>query len=302
MRKYVLLNRDPPYDCEKLTKSLLGSLRLIMDTEKFRMKIIDLVGAGYKDEMSLGKAMVRSDFVDFFCGVMAERVKKPDIVEEMQRYCSNITSIANIKYQMGSYYFKSSAVPKFLSVISNTQVEDPLVFIENAPDIARCTAVAYNIVISEYYAARYEAERLEQLALAGLKEDRIVWDSTGAGVTLPYAVSMLKIGSCIMQDFKEMDRVTAAFFKCMPKNDVYIIMPGCGNFYKRVGSRVFDIRSVYTNYSMDEIEKEAALSPVKIGELPSDREIILALAEISQQQESIGQIPAAAPLLQQNPL
>lgn len=301
MRKYVLLNRDPPYDSEKLAKGLLVSPGLLLDTEKFRMKIIDLVGAGYKDEMSLGKAMVRSDFVDFFCGVMAERVKKPDIVEEMQRYCSNITSIANIKYQMGSYYFKSSAVPKFLSVISNTQVEDPLVFIENAPDIARCTAVAYNIVISEYYAARYEAERLEQLALAGLKEDRIVWDSTGAGVTLPYAVSMLKIGSCIMQDYAEMNRVSAVFMTCVPKDDTCIIQNN-GNFYTRVASRTFDIRSVYTNYSIDEIEKEAALSPVKIGELPSDREIILALAEISQQQESIGQIPAAAPLSQQNPL
>ena len=301
MRKYVLLNRDPPYDCEKLTKSLLRSPGLLLDTEKFRMKIIDLVGAGYKDEMSLGKAMVRSDFVDFFCGVMAERVKKPDIVEEMQRYCSNITSIANIKYQMGSYYFKSSAVPKFLSVISKTQVEDPLVFIENAPDIARCTAVAYNIVISEYYAARYEAERLEQLALAGLKEDRIVWDSTGAGVTLPYAVSMLKVGSCIMQDYTEMNRVSAVFMTCVPKDDTCIIQYN-GNFYKRVASRTFDIRSVYIDHSIDEIEKEAALSPVKIGELPSDREIILALAEISQQQESIGQIPAAAPLSQQNPL
>lgn len=301
MRKYVLLNRDPPYDCEKLTKSLLGSPRLIMDTEKFRMKIIDLVGAGYKDEMSLRKAMVRSDFVDFFCGVIAERVKKPDIVEEMQRYCSNITSIANIKYQMGSYYFKSSAVPKFLSIISKTQVEDPLVFIENAPDIARCTAVAYNIVISEYYAARYEAERLEQLALAGLKEDRIIWDSTGAGVTLPYAVSMLKIGSCIMRDYAEMNRVSAVFMTCVPKDDTCIIQYN-GNFHKRVASRTFDIRSVYIDHSIDEIEKEAALSPVKIGELPSDREIILALAEVSQQQESIGQIPAAAPLSQQSPL
>lgn len=301
MRKYVLLNRDPPYDCEKLTKSLLGSPGLLLDTEKFRMKIIDLVGAGYKDEMSLGKAMVRSDFVDFFCGVMAERVKNPDIVEEMQRYCSNITSIANIKYQMGSYYFKSSAVPKFLSIISKTQVEDPLVFIENAPDIARCTAVAYNIVISEYYAARYEAERLEQLALAGLKEDRIVWDSTGAGVTLPYAVSMLKIGSCIMRDYAEMNRVSAVFMTCVPKDDTCIIQYN-GNFHKRVASRTFDIRSVYIDYSIDEIEKEAALSPVKMGELPSDREIILALAEVSQQQESIDQTPAAAPLSQQNPL
>lgn len=301
MRKYVLLNRDPPYDCEKLTKSLLGSPRLLLDTEKFKMKIIDLVGAGYKDEMSLGKAMVRSDFVDFFCGVMAERVKKPDIVEEVQRYCSNITSIANIKYQMGSYYFKSSAVPKFLSIISKTQVEDPLVFIENAPDIARCIAVAYNIVISEYYAARYEAERLEQLALAGLKEDRIIWDSTGAGVTLPYAVSMLKIGSCIMRNYAEMNRVSAVFMTCVPKDDTCIIQYN-GNFHKRVASRTFDIRSVYIDHSIDEIEKEAALSPVKIGELPSDREIILALAEVSQQQESIGQIPAAAPLSQQNPL
>jgi len=202
---------------------------------------------------------------------------------------------------MGSYYFKSSAVPKFLSVISKTQVEDPLVFIENAPDIARCTAVAYNIVISEYYAARYEAERLEQLALAGLKEDRIVWDSTGAGVTLPYAVSMLKVGSCIMQDYTEMNRVSAVFMTCVPKDDTCIIQYN-GNFYKRVASRTFDIRSVYIDHSIDEIEKEAALSPVKIGELPSDREIILALAEISQQQESIGQIPAAAPLSQQNPL
>lgn len=301
MRKYVLLNRDPPYDCEKLTKSLLGSPGLLLDTEKFKMKIIDLVGAGYKDEMSHGKAMVRSDFVDFFCGVMAERVKKPDIVEEVQRYCSNITSIANIKYQMGSYYFKSSAVPKFLSVISKTQVEDPLVFIENAPDIARCIAVAYNIVISEYYAARYEAERLEQLALAGLKEDRIIWDSTGAGVTLPYAVSMLKIGSCIMRNYAEMNRVSAVFMTCVPKDDTCIIQYN-GNFHKRVASRTFDIRSVYIDHSIDEIEKEAALSPVKIGELPSDREIILALAEVSQQQESIGQIPAAAPLSQQNPL
>ncbi len=301
MRKYVLLNRDPPYDCEKLTKSLLGSPRLLLDTEKFKMKIIDLVGAGYKDEMSLGKAMVRSDFVDFFYGVMAERVKKPDIVEEVQRYCSNITSIANIKYQMGSYYFKSSAVPKFLSIISKTQVEDPLVFIENAPDIARCIAVAYNIVISEYYAARYEAERLEQLALAGLKEDRIIWDSTGAGVTLPYAVSMLKIGSCIMRNYAEMNRVSAVFMTCVPKDDTCIIQYN-GNFHKRVASRTFDIRSVYIDHSIDEIEKEAALSPVKIGELPSDREIILALAEVSQQQESIGQIPAAAPLSQQNPL
>ena len=301
MRKYVLLNRDPPYDSEKLAKGLLGSPGLLLDTEKFRMKIIDLAGAGYKDRLSLERAVFLSGLLVFICEALTEKVGRSDVIEEIQKYCSNITSIANTKFQMGNFYFKNSVVPKFLAIISQNQLKDPLVFIENAPDIARYTAAAYNIIISEYYAARSEAERLEELKSQGLKEDRIVWDSTGAGVTLPYAVSMLKIGSCIMQDFKEMDRVTVAFFKCMPKNDVYII-PGCGNFYKRVGSRVFDIRSVYTNYSMDEIEKEAMISPVKIGELPSDRELIRALAEVSRQQASTDQTPAAAPLLQQNPL
>lgn len=302
MRKYVLLNRDPPYDSEKLAKGLLGSPGLLLDTEKFRMKIIDLAGAGYKDRLSLERAVFLSGLLVFICEALTEKVGRSDVIEEIQKYCSNITSIANTKFQMGNFYFKNSVVPKFLAIISQNQLKDPLAFIENAPDIARYTAAAYNIIISEYYAARSEAERLEELKSQGLKEDRIVWDSTGAGVTLPYAVSMLKIGSCIMQDFKEMDRVTVAFFKCMPKNDVYIIMPGCGNFHKRVASRTFDIRSVYIDHSIDEIEKEAALSPVKIGELPSDREIILALAEVSQQQESIDQTPAAAPLSQQSPL
>jgi hypothetical protein len=280
MRKYVLLNRDPPYDSEILTKGLLGFPRLLMETDLFRTRIIDLAEIGYKDEDNKEKAEVYSAFIRSYCEKYTEILKNPDTAEQVKNYCSNITAIANIKYQMGNFYFKNLAVPKYMSIISEMNTKDPELYVINAPELAKYTVNSYNIIISEYYAARNEYERLEELKKCGAKESRIVWSRNGAGFTLPYAVSMLKIGTVILRDVKEMDNIMSSVKKNISEYSTYVFMPDC-NFSVRVQCRSFDIRSVYTNYSVDEIEKESVLSPVKIGELPSDREIIKALAEIS---------------------
>ena len=274
MKKYPYMNPDGPYDAEKIIKLCFNSPVLIKDTYAYQDRLITLMGNIFTSPAAQKAYIEELRAVNAACEKLELYfISESGINRKLRDMYSDICAIANIKQQMGPFYFHSSATEMFVKNGPRQDITDPGSFILAAPEAAKLTVEGFNIMTMDRYASKLECERLEELGGTG-SEKRAFWRH-GAAVSLVYAVSRLRTGSLVMETGPKIDKIAETLAAAMG-NDRFI-KAAVYNFNIIRQFRKDDIRAVYSVYGKDDIWAAADMSPVSYGDLPSAAEIKEAL-------------------------
>lgn len=274
MKKYPYMNPDGPYDAEKIIKLCFNSPVLIKDTYAYQDRLITLMGNIFTSPAAQKAYIEELRAVNAACEKLELYfISESGINRKLRDMYSDICVIANIKQQMGPFYFHSSATEMFIKNGPRQDITDPGSFILAAPEAAKLTVEGFNIMTMDRYASKLECERLEELGGTG-SEKRAFWRH-GAAVSLVYAVSRLKTGSLAVETGPKIDE-TAKKLAAATEND-RLIQAVVQNFNIIRQFRKTDIRAVYSLYSTEDIKTAADMSPISHGDLPSATEIKEAL-------------------------
>lgn len=274
MRKYPYMNPEGPYDSDKIAKLCFQIPSLLRDTYDYQDRLIALMGSVFTAESAKESYFKEALFVRSMCDRLeASFAAESGIKRRVRGYFCDLCTIANIKQQMGPFYFHSSATEMFIKNGPRQDITDPESFILAAPEAAKLTVEGFNIMTMDRYASKLECERLEELGGTG-SEKRAFWRH-GAAVSLVYAVSRLKTGSLAVETGPKIDE-TAKKLAAATEND-RLIQAVVQNFNIIRQFRKTDIRAVYSLYSTEDIKTAADMSPISHGDLPSATEIKEAL-------------------------
>lgn len=274
MKKYPYMSPEGPYDAERIVKLCFNSPALIKDTYAYQNRLIELMGNVFTNPSAQEAYFQESCTVNSLCEKLELHfTSESGINRKLRDIYSDICTIANIKQQMGSFYFHNSAMELFLKNGPRQDIKDPRSFIIAAPEAARLTVEGFNIMTMDRYASKLECERLAELGGTG-SEKRALWRH-GVSVSLVYAVSRLRTGSLVMETGPKIDKIAETLAAAMG-NDRFI-KAAVHNFNIIRQFRKDDIRAVYSVYGKDDIWAAADMSPVSYGDLPSAAEIKEAL-------------------------